>query len=133
MEPFGDIERERVLAEDELFIVARDKYPVSPGHSLIIVKRGVVRFHELSADERAKLMQWVDWCICHLQTSLEPKPDGFNVGLNDGAAAGQTVAQLHIHVIPRFAGDVPDARGGVRWVIPEKARYWKPHTTNQSL
>lgn len=133
MKPFGGIERERVLAEDDLFIVARDKYPVSPGHSLIIVKRGVARFHELSDDERSRLMQWVDWCINHLQNALEPRPDGFNVGLNDGAAAGQTVGQLHIHVIPRFAGDVSDPRGGVRWVIPEKARYWKPPATIQNL
>lgn len=124
MEPFSDVEPERVFAEDELFIVARDKYPVSLGHSLIIVKRGVARFHELSADERLRLIEWVDWCVTHLQNALEPKPDGFNIGLNDGATAGQTVAQLHVHVIPRFAADVSDPRGGVRWVIPEKARYW---------
>jgi diadenosine tetraphosphate (Ap4A) HIT family hydrolase len=123
MEPFGEIERERVLVEDNLFLVARDKYPVSPGHSLIIVKRAVSRFHELSTKERLGLMRWVDWCVVHLQATLEPKPDGFNIGLNDGAAAGQTVAQVHVHVIPRFVGDVSDPRGGVRWVIPSKARY----------
>ena len=69
-------------------------------------------------------MTWVDWCVAHLERSLEPKPDGFNVGLNDGAAAGQTVPQLHVHVIPRYHGDVPDPRGGVRFVIPHKAKYW---------
>lgn len=124
MKPFGDIERERVLAEDELFIVAKDKYPVSPGHSLIIVKRVVARFGELTADEKTRLVTWVDWCITHLQRTLEPNPDGFNVGLNDGPAAGQTVPQLHMHVIPRYHGDVPDPRGGVRFVIPHKAKYW---------
>lgn len=133
MEPFADIERERVLAEDELFVVARDKYPVSPGHSLIIVKRGVARFYELSTEERSRLMQWVEWCVAHLQTTLEPKPDGFNVGLNDGTAAGQTVAQVHVHVIPRFAGDVSDPPCGVRWVIPSKAQYWQSKPANQSL
>ena len=51
-------------------------------------------------------------------------PAGFNVGINDGASAGQTVAHAHIHVIPRYAGDVPDPRGGVRWVVPAKAAYW---------
>jgi len=124
MRSFGTIERERIFAEDELFVVARDKYPVSPGHSLVIVKRVVARFQELTADEKARLLTWVDWCIAHLEGSLDPKPDGFNVGLNDGAAAGQTVPQLHVHVIPRYNGDVPDPRGGIRFVIPDKAKYW---------
>lgn len=52
------------------------------------------------------------------------QPDGFNVGINDGAAAGQTVPHLHVHLIPRYRGDVPDPRGGVRWVLPAKAKYW---------
>lgn len=55
---------------------------------------------------------------------VEFSPAGFNIGINDGAAAGQTVPHLHIHLIPRFAGDLPDPRGGVRWVIPAKADYW---------
>jgi diadenosine tetraphosphate (Ap4A) HIT family hydrolase len=124
MKPFGKIESERVLAEDELFIVACDKYPVSPGHTLVIVKRVVSRFHDLTPDEKARLLHWVDWCISHLQKSLNPEPDAFNVGLNDGPAAGQTVGQLHVHIIPRYQGDVPDPRGGVRYVIPQKAKYW---------
>jgi len=124
MKPFGDIERERILSEDELFIIVKDKFPVSPGHSLIIVKRVVSRFSELTSDEKVRLMQWIDWCIAHLQSSLEPKPEGFNVGLNDGQPAGQTVGQLHVHIIPRFQGDVADPRGGVRFVIPHKAKYW---------
>jgi len=121
---FGTIERDRILAEDSLFIVARDKYPVSAGHSLVIVRRVVARFQELTADEKARLMTWVDWCIAHLLRTLEPKPDGFNVGLNDGPAAGQTVLQVHVHIIPRYQGDVADPRGGVRWVVPDNARYW---------
>ena len=52
------------------------------------------------------------------------QPDGYNIGINDGAAAGQTVPHLHIHLIPRYLGDLPDPRGGVRWLIPDKARYW---------
>ncbi len=55
---------------------------------------------------------------------MEFKPDGYNIGINDGAAAGQTVPHLHIHLIPRYIGDRPDPRGGVRWIIPEKADYW---------
>ena len=125
MSGFGPIERERILAEDELFIVARDKFPISPGHSLVIAKRVVARLHALTADEKVRLLTWVDWCVEYLELTLEPRPDGFNVGLNDGSAAGQTVPQLHVHVIPRYHGDVPDPRGGVRLVIPEKARYWE--------
>ena len=121
---FGEIERERILAKDELFTVAKDKYPVSPGHSLIIVNRPVARFQELSADEKLRLIHWADWSIAFLQRTLQPSPDGFNVGLNDGPAAGQTVGQLHMHIIPRYQGDVPDPKGGVRWVLPKKARYW---------
>lgn len=124
MKPFGEIDRERVISEDELFLVARDKYPVSPGHTLIIVKRIVARFSELTANEKWRLTHWIDWCIAHLESSLDPRPDGFNVGLNDGPAAGQTVSQLHVHVIPRYHGDVTDPRGGVRSIIPHKAKYW---------
>jgi len=124
MNGFGTIESDRILAEDDLFVVARDKYPVSPGHSLVIVKRVVACFQELTPDEKLRLMTWIDWCIAHLERTLQPRPDGFNVGLNDGPAAGQTVQQVHMHVIPRYRGDVLDPRGGVRFVIPEKARYW---------
>ena len=124
MPTFGHIERERILAEDELFVVASDKYPISPGHSLAIVKRVVARFQELTTNQKTRLLTWVDWCVAHLEHALDPKPDGFNIGLNDGPAAGQTVAQLHVHVIPRYHGDVADPRGGVRFVIPHRARYW---------
>jgi diadenosine tetraphosphate (Ap4A) HIT family hydrolase len=121
---FGTIEKERILAEDDLYTVAWDKYPVSPGHTLVIAKRGVARFSDLTHEEKTRLLHWADWCTRHLQAALSPPPDAFNIGLNDGTAAGQTVAQLHLHIIPRYAGDVPDPRGGVRWVIPAKARYW---------
>jgi diadenosine tetraphosphate (Ap4A) HIT family hydrolase len=125
MHAFGNIEPSRILAEDDLFVVVRDNYPVSPGHSLVIAKRVVARFSQLTGEEKARLMKWIDWCIAHLQTTLQPSPDGFNIGLNDGLSAGQTIAQLHVHVIRRYQGDIPDPRGGVRFVIPHKARYWK--------
>ena len=125
MEGFGIIEHERILNEDDLWIVVKDRYPISPGHTLVIAKRVVARFADLTKEEKERLVTWVDWCIEHLQLTLDPKPDGFNVGLNDGAAAGQTIPQLHVHVIPRYNGDVPDPQGGIRHVIPEKARYWE--------
>lgn len=121
---FDPIEPGRILGQDELFVVVRDKYPVSPGHSLVIAKRDAARFSELTPQEKSRLMTWIDWSVTHLESTLNPKPDGFNIGINDGVAAGQTVAQLHVHIIPRYSGDVPDPRGGVRWVVPAKARYW---------
>jgi diadenosine tetraphosphate (Ap4A) HIT family hydrolase len=121
---FGLIEPERVLAQDDLFAVVRDRYPVAPGHTLIIPRRPVQRFRELTTAEKTRLLEWVDWVQRHLEATLSPAPDGFNLGVNDGKAAGQTMSQFHFHVIPRFTGDVADPRGGVRWVIPAKARYW---------
>jgi|ERR1043166_2064711 diadenosine tetraphosphate (Ap4A) HIT family hydrolase len=123
-EIFATFENERILAEDELFFIIRDKFPISPGHTLIIAKRAVGRFMDLTPNEKLRLLHWVDWSIQHLQCTLKPAPDGFNVGLNDGPAAGQTVDQFHVHVIPRYQGDVPDPRGGVRHVVPSKAKYW---------
>jgi diadenosine tetraphosphate (Ap4A) HIT family hydrolase len=121
---FGLIESKRLLAQDELFVVILDKFPVTTGHALIIARRPVARFQELTGAERARLLVWIDWVEQHLASELKPAPEGFNLGVNDGPAAGQTVPQFHFHVIPRRAGDVPDPGGGVRWVIPDKARYW---------
>ena len=121
---FGVIEPERLLAQDELFAVVRDKFPVTPGHTLIIPKRVVKRFRELTEAEQNRLLQWVGWAQEFLATGQTPPPEDFNLGLNDGPAAGQTMPQFHFHVIPRRAGDVADPRGGLRWVIPDKAKYW---------
>jgi diadenosine tetraphosphate (Ap4A) HIT family hydrolase len=121
---FGLIEPERVLATDELFAVVRDKFPISPGHTLIIPRRALTRFKELTAVEKTRLMEWAQWAQDELQRTLTPAPEAFNLGLNDGPAAGQTMPQFHFHVIPRYTGDVSDPRGGVRWVIPSKAKYW---------
>lgn len=121
---FGLIEPQRVLSEDNLFAIVQDKYPVSRGHTLIIPRRPVQRFSDLKVEEKARLLESVDWTLEHLMKALSPPPDGFNLGLNDGPAAGQTMPQFHFHVIPRYVGDVADPRGGVRWVVPGKARYW---------
>jgi diadenosine tetraphosphate (Ap4A) HIT family hydrolase len=121
---FGEIEPARVLAIDDLFAVVRDKFPMSPGHTLIIARRSVVRFHDLESDEKARLIVWIDLTRQLLAETLTPVPDGFNFGLNDGPAAGQTIDQFHFHVIPRYAGDVLDPRGGIRHIIPSKTSYW---------
>ena len=120
--PFCSLPPERVLASNALAFVIRDGYPVSPGHTLIIPRRHVGSFFEISEDERAAMLALLDGQKRALDA--EYSPAGYNVGINDGAAAGQTVPHLHIHLIPRFAGDLPDPRGGVRWVMPHKAKYW---------
>lgn len=121
---FGVMEPARVLALDDLFAVVSDKFPVSAGHTLIIPRRAVQRFRGLTLSEKARLLTWVDWAQMHLETTLVPVPDGFNLGVNDGPAAGQTISQFHFHIIPRYEGDVPDPRGGIRWVKPDQAKYW---------
>jgi diadenosine tetraphosphate (Ap4A) HIT family hydrolase len=121
---FGRTASAEVLAHDQFFVVIRDKYPVSPGHTLIVARRPAARFQQLTQQERARLLYWIDWTQTYLAEMLSPKPDAFNLGVNDGVAAGQTKEQFHFHIIPRYAGDVPDPRGGVRYVIPSKARYW---------
>ena len=121
---FGVVEPMRILAADGLFAVVADKFPVSPGHTLLIARRPVARFQDLTSAEKSRLLVLIDWCQQYLTTNLTPPPAAFNLGLNDGPAAGQTIAQFHFHIIPRYTGDVPDPRGGVRHVIPAKARYW---------
>ena len=76
-------------------------------------------------EERSSLLEDTDRARA-LALSRDTTIDGFNIGWNDGPAAGQTVMHLHIHVIPRRTGDVEDPRGGIRWIIPDRARYWSP-------
>lgn len=92
-----------------------DSYPVAEGHTLVVPTRHVQYLHELTPTERALL-----W----LRVSKEVGTRDCNIGINNGLFAGQTVPHLHVHIIPRTAGDVADPRGGVRWVIPDKADYW---------
>ena len=103
-------------------MVVRDAYPVSPGHSLVISSRHVASFFELSEAERQGLVALLGDTKSQLDAAH--RPAAYNIGINDGVAAGQTVPHLHIHVIPRYAGDAADPRGGVRWVLPPRARYW---------
>ena len=96
---------------------------MSPGHVLVITRRIVPTFFECEADEQSALMKLVGEVKQLLDERLDPKPDGYNVGFNSGSAAGQTVPHVHVHVIPRYTGDMADPRGGVRHVIPEKGNY----------
>lgn len=103
-------------------LVIRDGFPISRGHTLVMPRRHVGSFFELDASERDDLFALLDEVKRLLDEEM--RPDGYNIGINDGAAAGQTVPHLHIHLIPRYRGDREDPRGGIRWIIPEKAKYW---------
>ena len=120
--PFCSLPAERVIQTSGFAVVIRDSFPVSPGHTLIIPKRHVASFFEATDVERTDLMSLL--AAARADLDREFHPSGYNIGINDGAAAGQTVPHLHIHLIPRYDGDRDDPRGGVRWVLPDKAAYW---------
>ena len=120
--PFCDLAPERIRIANPIGLVFRDAFPVSPGHTLVISRRHVGSFFLLEPDERIALLALLDDAKRDLDAELHP--DGFNMGINDGPAAGQTVAHVHIHLIPRYRGDIADPRGGVRWMFPGKADYW---------
>ncbi len=121
--PFLDIPAAQWLLSNDLAFAVSDAYPVAVGHTLVLTKRLVPTFFDASPVEQAALMSLVNDVKCYLDVTLDPKPEGYNVGFNAGEAAGQTVMHVHIHVIPRYSGDVPDPRGGVRHVIPSKGNY----------
>ena len=110
-----------VTGRNELAYSTRDSYPVSPGHSLIIPFRHVASFFDLSPEEVSACME----LLIQEQMTLDKEfnPDGYNVGVNVNAAAGQSIFHVHFHLIPRYAGDSSHPQGGVRQVIPEKAEY----------
>ena len=120
--PFCELEASRIILSNAYALALYDGFPVSPGHTLIIPKRHIASFFEATREEQAALLDVVN----EMQQVLtaERHPEGFNIGINVGEAAGQTVMHLHIHLIPRYAGDQPDPRGGVRWIFPDKADYW---------
>jgi diadenosine tetraphosphate (Ap4A) HIT family hydrolase len=123
--PFCDLAPDRVTrasAHAHARALA-DAYPVTDGHTLVVPIRHVASLFDLSADELADVWRLVGEVRAALAASHGV--NAFNIGVNDGEAAGQTVGHAHVHVIPRRRGDVPDPRGGVRWVIPDRAPYWE--------
>jgi diadenosine tetraphosphate (Ap4A) HIT family hydrolase len=110
-----------VVRQNGLGYATRDSFPVSPGHTLVVPFRHCSDFFELTADEMAACMELL--VVEREALTGELKPDGYNVGINVGPAAGQSILHVHIHLIPRYAGDHPSPRGGVRQIIPWKADY----------
>lgn len=120
--PFCNLPADRaLLADTDTAFAIYDGYPVNPGHTLIIPKRHVANYFELSEEEQAACFRLLNDVKAMVQERY--RPDGFNVGINVEEAAGQTVGHVHIHLIPRYWGDVGEPRGGVRGVIPRKQQY----------
>lgn len=120
---------DRVFFRDDVIAVLWDGYAVSPGHALVVPRRHVATWFEATDEERAALLRGIDIAREEVLAKFrEPKPDGFNIGINVGEAAGQTVFHLHVHLIPRYRGDVDDPTGGVRNVIPGKGNYRNDET-----
>ncbi|MBU5612939.1 HIT family protein [Geomonas azotofigens] len=121
--PFCRLDPATILLENEFARAFPDGFPVTLGHTLVVPKRHVASFFETTPEEQAALF----YLVGRVRELLLERhaPDGFNIGVNDGVAAGQTVPHLHVHLIPRYAGDTDDPRGGVRWIMPVKAPYWK--------
>jgi diadenosine tetraphosphate (Ap4A) HIT family hydrolase len=119
--PFCFPAPERVAFEDRLTRALWDAFPVTKGHMLLVPRRHVPTWFDATVDEQAALMADVE----RGRRLIDERhgPDGYNIGMNVGRAAGQTVFHLHVHLIPRYAGDVPDPRGGVRYIIPGKGNY----------
>jgi len=119
---FCSLPSDRIILETELSIVIFDAFPVSEGHTLIITKRHIESIFDATREEQIDLLANLEEAKKILDKKFSP--DGYNIGINDGESAGQTVMHLHTHLIPRFSGDKEQAKGGVRWIFPEKANYW---------
>ena len=116
----------KMVIENRLAFAHYDSYPVNPGHCLIIPRRHVAEYFDATAEEKAAIWALVD----EMKTVIDKEysPDGYNIGVNIGVAAGQSVRHIHIHMIPRYKGDMEDPRGGVRGVIPHKRKYVRRNT-----
>jgi diadenosine tetraphosphate (Ap4A) HIT family hydrolase len=120
--PFCSLDASRALiAFNETAFAIYDIFPVNPGHALIIPKRHTANYFDLTPEEQSACFELLNQVKEKVTDTFEPQ--GFNVGINVGATAGQTVPHVHIHLIPRYTGDVMEPRGGVRGVIPHKQTY----------
>lgn len=119
---FCQLNEEKVISQCHLTTTFLDSYPASPGHTLIVPKRHVATYFEVTEAEQIALAKALQ--TAKLILDKEFSPDGYNIGVNNGEVAGQSIKHLHVHLIPRYQGDVENPKGGVRWVIPNKADYW---------
>ena len=119
--PFCNPSADEIVAKNDLCYARWDRYPVSKGHLLVIPFRHIPDFFLMTPEERVAVLALVTECKEVIEENFSPA--GYNIGFNVGVAAGQTVMHCHCHVIPRYVGDVPEPRGGVRGVVPGKSGY----------
>ncbi len=119
--PFCNISEKDVILKNDLCYAIFDRYPVNKGHILIIPYRHFDNYFDATKDEKIAILNLIDEAKNYLDKKF--KPDGYNIGVNIGQYAGQTIMHVHIHLIPRYKGDIGNPRGGVRGVIPEKRIY----------
>jgi len=119
--PFCNLDHKKLLFENQLAAAFLDHYPVAPGHTLVIAKRHIADVEEATEEEIAAIFRLISRCRAYIGEHYPCQ--GFNIGVNAGEVAGQTVFHLHFHLIPRRMGDVPNPRGGVRKVIPNLVRH----------
>lgn len=118
---FCHIKNRDIISEGSFSIAFYDKYPVNPGHVLVVSKRHISEYLDLSSEEKEDMWKLVDIVTDILKEKYAPH--GYNIGINIGKTAGQTIFHCHIHIIPRYEGDMDFPEGGVRGVIPEKQKY----------
>lgn len=118
---FTDINPDRIIYQDEHFFIMKDGFPVTPGHLLIISNEVRIDFFDLTDSEKSQLPKTIEKAKDII--NQEYQPDGYNIGMNCGETAGQTVFHFHCHLIPRYKGDMSNPKGGVRHVIPSKGKY----------
>lgn len=118
---FCNPKAEEIIEETEHALLITDSYPVSQGHCLVVPRRHIATLFEATEEESKEF----HYLMCHAKKYIDKKysPDGYNLGSNNGVAAGQSVFHLHQHIIPRYEGDVENPKGGVRWVVPKNASY----------
>lgn len=121
MSVFSNISEDKKIYSGEYFFIIYDGYPVSPGHILIISNEEKLDYFSLSKKEKVELSNLIE--IAKRIIEEERNPDGYNIGMNCGEAAGQTVMHFHCHVIPRYLGDMENPRGGIRHCVKNKGYY----------
>jgi diadenosine tetraphosphate (Ap4A) HIT family hydrolase len=118
---FDNSERNKIIVQDDLIYARLDNFPVSPGHVEVVPKRHVESMFELTDEEMVAIYHMLRKAKGIIDS--DHHPDAYNLGLNDGRAAGRTIDHCHFHLIPRYEGDVENPRGGIRHIIPGKGSY----------
>jgi len=122
--PFCNLDKEEIVHTSKDVVTIKSKWESAPGHLLVVPKRHVSRLGSLQSQEYLNLFLMARRVIDNLEFD-------YTIGVNDGVLAGQTVSHTHLHLIPRYEGDVEDPRGGIRWAIPKTAKYWYPQTLHK--